>query len=168
MGTKGKLIITAGILILLGLLFVIGLGKRGAVDLYQLKLERDRLQRANLELQKKNQERYRRVERLKNDFDFENLILLIGILSDKDIKAILSMIIPLSNVIVVTKSNNTRACDPAILKKMIGDLGNSKEVIVKDNIGDAVKIAKSITKKNDLVCVTGSLFTVGEARDYLL
>lgn len=70
MGTKGKLIIVGGILILLGLLFIIALGDRGAVDLYHLKLERDDLQRDNLELEKKNQERYRTVERLRNDLEF--------------------------------------------------------------------------------------------------
>jgi len=108
------------------------------------------------------------VEALNNDFKFENLILVIGILSDKDIKSILSMIIPLANVIVVTKSKNTRACDPIILKNMIKALGYDNEVIDKEDVSSAVKYAKSIAEKNDLVCVTGSLFTVGEARDFLL
>ena len=70
MGTKGKLIIVGGILILLSLLFIIALGDRGAVDLYHLKLEKDDLQRDNVELEKKNQERYRAVERLRNDLEF--------------------------------------------------------------------------------------------------
>ena len=70
MGTKGKLIIVGGILVLLSLLFIIALGDRGAVDLYHLKLERDGLQKDNLELEKKNQEQYRAVERLRNDLEF--------------------------------------------------------------------------------------------------
>ena len=70
MDMRDKLIIAGGVLILLGFLFVIGLGERGAGDLYQLKLERDRLHKANLELQKENQERYRTIERLKYDLDF--------------------------------------------------------------------------------------------------
>lgn len=68
------MIITGGILILFGFLFVIGLGKRGGADLYQLKLEKDRLYIANLELQEKNRKSYRTIERLKNDLDFvENI-----------------------------------------------------------------------------------------------
>ena len=70
MGTKGKLIIVGGILVLLSLLFIIALGDRGAVDLYHLELERDGLQKDNLELEKKNQERYGAVERLRNDLEF--------------------------------------------------------------------------------------------------
>jgi cell division protein FtsB len=74
MDIKTKIIISGGILILFGFLFVIGLGKRGAADLYQLKLERDRLQVTNLELQRKNRALYRTIERLKNDPDFvENI-----------------------------------------------------------------------------------------------
>jgi cell division protein FtsB len=74
MDTKGKIIISAGILIFLGFLFVIGLSDRGAVDLYQLKLERDRLRQANIRLQQSNEAQYRMIERLKYDPEFvENI-----------------------------------------------------------------------------------------------
>lgn len=70
MEMKAKLIIVGGLVILLGFLVVIGLGDRGAVDLHQLRQERDRLQSRNMELEEKNRERYRTVERLRNDMDF--------------------------------------------------------------------------------------------------
>ena len=64
---KTKFILAAGGLILVAFLFVIGLGDRGAVDLYQLTLERDRLHAANHRLREKNQALYRNIERLKSD-----------------------------------------------------------------------------------------------------
>jgi cell division protein FtsB len=70
MEVKTKLIIVGGIVILLGFLVVIGLGDRGALDLYDLRQERDRLHRGNMELEEKNQQQYRTVERLRNDMDF--------------------------------------------------------------------------------------------------
>ncbi|MBE9580632.1 MAG: septum formation initiator family protein [Proteobacteria bacterium] len=74
MSTKTKIIVTGGMLMFLGFLFVIGFGERGAVDLYQLKLERDHLERVNLDLQRKNRALYRTIERLKDDLDFvENI-----------------------------------------------------------------------------------------------
>jgi len=100
---------------------------------------------------------------LEKDFVYERLILVIGILSDKNIQEMLDIIIPIADVIIVTKSHNDRACSPTKLKEMIC----KKEVIVKDEIADAINYAKNIAKKNDLICITGSLFTVGEARDYL-
>lgn len=107
-------------------------------------------------------------ESLQNDFDYENLILVLGILSDKDIDSILSEIIPIAYSIIVTKSVNNRACDPNELKKMIENSGFKNEIFIKNKISDAIEFAKSITKRDDLICITGSLFTVGEARDHLI
>ena len=66
--------ITVGGLILFGFLFVIAFGERGAIDLYQLKLEKNRIHKANLALQKKNHAAYRTIQRLKHDPEFvENI-----------------------------------------------------------------------------------------------
>jgi len=100
---------------------------------------------------------------LKEDFVYGKLILVLGILSDKNVKEMLKIITPLADVIVTTKSHNERASDPHKLKEMIKE----KEAVIKDEIPDAIDYAKKIAKKNDLICITGSLFTVGEARDHL-
>jgi len=72
--TRKRILIALGILILYAFLFVIGLSKRGAVDLYQLRLERDRLCTENLALQKENDTLRLLIQRLKNDVGFlENI-----------------------------------------------------------------------------------------------
>ena len=101
---------------------------------------------------------------LEEDFVYEKLILIFGILSDKNIQAILDIIVPIADTIVTTKSQSNRAFDPSTLKEMIG----KKEVIVKEKIIDAVEFAKSIAEKSDIICITGSLFIVGRVRDYLV
>ena len=101
------------------------------------------------------------------DFCYTRLIIVLGILSDKDIKSILSIITTIADVIITTKSNSSRSCDPFDLKRKIEKLGFKNEVFVKNNVEDAVKNAVLIAKKNDLICVTGSLYTVGEARNCL-
>jgi cell division protein FtsB len=74
MTTKRKIVITTGIVVLFSFLFVIGLGDRGAVDLYQLHLRKVRLDKSNLELKKKNRALYRSIQRLKHDPEFiENI-----------------------------------------------------------------------------------------------
>jgi len=105
---------------------------------------------------------------LNEDFDYDKLIIVLGILSDKDISCMLSIIAPTADTIVVTKSHNSRACRPSKLKEMIEKSGYKKKVVVKDWITNALGYAESIAKKNDLICITGSLFTVGEARDCLV
>jgi len=99
---------------------------------------------------------------LENDFVYERLILVIGILSDKNVKGILEIITPLADIVILTKSENKRASDPSKLKEMI----NEKEVTIKNKISNAVEYAKRIANKQDLILITGSLYTVGEAKDY--
>jgi folylpolyglutamate synthase/dihydropteroate synthase len=41
-------------------------------------------------------------------------------------------------------------------------------VYIEASIPEAINHAKRIAKQKDLICVSGSLFTVGEARSYLL
>ncbi len=106
------------------------------------------------------------IESLKNtlvkDFVYEKLIIVIGILADKNVQEMLDIITPLADLIVVTKSQNKRAYDPVKLKEMI----NKKEVVIKKDVPAAVNYAKKIANKKDLICITGSLFTVGEAKEY--
>ena len=47
------------------------------------------------------------------------------------------------------------------------DIIAKKEVIIKNEISDAIDHGKKVAKKEDLICITGSLFTVGEAKDHL-
>jgi len=105
---------------------------------------------------------------IRNDFYFNKLIVILGILSDKDIPSMLSIIIPLANVIITTKSNISRACEPFALKEMITKLDKKKEVIIKEKIIDAIEFAKTIAEESDIICITGSLYIVGRARDYLV
>ena len=67
MATKTKIILAAGGLALIAFVFVIALGDRGAVDLYQLILEKERLEAANHGLREENQKLYRMIQRLKSD-----------------------------------------------------------------------------------------------------
>ena len=99
---------------------------------------------------------------LVDDFVYERLIIVIGILADKNVQEMLDIITPISDVIVVTKSQNKRACEPLKLKEMI----DKKEAIIKNDINLAIDYAKKVASKRDLICITGSLFTVGEANDY--
>jgi dihydrofolate synthase/folylpolyglutamate synthase len=106
-------------------------------------------------------------ESLEKDFEYRRLIVVLGVLMDKDIESMLSAILPVSDVTIVTKSNNPRSCPPSVLKDKIRNLGYKKILVVEDSISKAVDLAMSMADKKDVICVTGSLFTVGEARSYL-
>jgi len=105
---------------------------------------------------------------LKEDFSSHRFILVLGVLKEKDIKTMVSTIIPLFDVVIVTKSANPRASDPLFLKEIIERFDAKKKIFIEDSIPEAIDHAKRIAKQKDMICVSGSLFTVGEARSYLL
>jgi dihydrofolate synthase/folylpolyglutamate synthase len=100
---------------------------------------------------------------IKKDFTYDKLILVIGILSDKNIKEMVKIISTVADKIIVTKSSNIRAAEPAKLKEFF----KPKNSIIKNSVSEAVKYAKSIAKKQDIIVITGSLFTISEAREFL-
>jgi dihydrofolate synthase/folylpolyglutamate synthase len=109
-------------------------------------------------------------EALKNDFKFDKLFFIIGILKDKNIKSMISSIISISNNIITTQSHNKRSINSLELEKIIKKLNKKNKnlkINSKNNIKDAIKYALTLINKNDLICISGSLYTVAEAREFL-
>ncbi|MEM4258988.1 MAG: folylpolyglutamate synthase/dihydrofolate synthase family protein [Candidatus Thermoplasmatota archaeon] len=104
---------------------------------------------------------------LQQDFRYENLIVVLGILKDKDIDMMIQSIVPLADLVVLTKSNNPRASEPEHIREKILGKGFNKTIHSTENIPSAIDYALQHAGKKDLICITGSLFTVGEARTYL-
>ncbi|MEK6681775.1 MAG: folylpolyglutamate synthase/dihydrofolate synthase family protein [Nitrospirota bacterium] len=92
----------------------------------------------------------------------KKIILVLGILSDKDIDGILSELVPISEKIIVTRPDYYRAAGHYELKDRIKRFG--KDAIVINSISEAVIYAKEFAQSDTAICITGSLFTVGEAR----
>lgn len=107
-------------------------------------------------------------ETLKQDFSYRHLFLVFGVLKDKDVPTMVATIVPVADRIIVTKSSNPRAYDPVLLKEQITAFDPSKEVVVAGSVSEATDQAKKHARRKDLICVSGSLFTVGEARQHLL
>lgn len=104
---------------------------------------------------------------LLSHFDCHRLIFVLGILKDKDIPAIICHLAAIGNYFILTKSSNPRACPIDQLTNIAQKtIPKDKVIIPEKNISKALEIACGLAAKNDLICVTGSLFTVGEARSY--
>ncbi|MBW2264971.1 MAG: bifunctional folylpolyglutamate synthase/dihydrofolate synthase, partial [Deltaproteobacteria bacterium] len=64
-----------------------------------------------------------------------------------------------------TSPQYERAGDPEQQANFVRSL--NQDVLVIPRIPDAVSFAIDRATKNDAVCITGSLYTVGEAKAYL-
>jgi dihydrofolate synthase/folylpolyglutamate synthase len=105
---------------------------------------------------------------LKNDFQYDRLVMVVGILRDKNIDEMLKAVVPIVDELIVTKSENPRACEPEIIVDKAKKQGFAGLIREYDTVIDAVQYAVESVKIGEMVCITGSLFTVGEARSYLI
>jgi dihydrofolate synthase/folylpolyglutamate synthase len=103
-------------------------------------------------------------ESLEKEFQYHHLILLVGIMKDKDIQSMLHLLAPLADHIILTRPHTDRATPPALLKKALNQNGEKAEVA--EDLKEAIERGLSLAQKEDLLCITGSLYTVGEARAY--
>ena len=103
---------------------------------------------------------------LVENFKFNKLILILGFSQDKDLNNILKEIVVEADSIIVTRSKNPRAATPEDLHQRIKKLcGKLPETV--DNTQNAIITAKQIAFKEDLICITGSAYVAGEARQAL-
>ena len=93
------------------------------------------------------------------------LTLVIGILDDKPYAAMLKHLLPMCSRAIFTRPGIGRALPPATLARAAEGLIENVKIIpsVKDAVDDAVKT----TSENDAICIAGSLYVVGEAKQWL-
>jgi dihydrofolate synthase/folylpolyglutamate synthase len=99
-----------------------------------------------------------------SDFRYRRMILVIGIMGDKDIGQILRAIVPLSDYVIYTRPVYSRAAPPERLMAEAAPLRSPGEVV--PFLSKALDRARQIADPRDLILVCGSLFTVGEAMTY--
>ncbi|MFH1147809.1 MAG: folylpolyglutamate synthase/dihydrofolate synthase family protein [Pseudomonadota bacterium] len=102
---------------------------------------------------------------LAKDYVFSRLILIWGGMADKDHYGMLKEIAPMAHTIVLTKPKYRRSADPADLAMQLGFFHGA--INLTSNIAEAISRAESLAEENDLICIAGSLYLIGEAREIL-
>ncbi len=109
-------------------------------------------------------------------FDYHHLVLIIGVLQEKDVFGILRPLLGIADVVIFTSPTNTdRAMKAAEIAsaavKIVQQNGRCtsdyQNWLVCESVAEAIERASVITDRNDLICVTGSNYTVSDAILYL-
>lgn len=106
----------------------------------------------------------RLIESLRIYIHYNRIYFIIGISCDKDITGIVRELASLSPEILVTRSTHPRAASPSTIAAAFKNYGIIPKVT--SSVAEALQEAISAARKEDLICVTGSLFVVAEALDY--
>jgi len=106
------------------------------------------------------------------EFAFNRLVGVIGVLGDKDVAGMLSALEPVLDVVVLTQNASPRALGADALAALAVDVFGADRVEVEPRLDDAIDSAVRLAEEDATyggsgVVVTGSLVTVGEARTLL-
>lgn len=101
---------------------------------------------------------------LKTDFEYGRLILVLGMMEDKEISRMIRAIVSVSDYVIYTRPVYSRAANPETLAAEGAFSEKPGEVV--QVLARALDKAREIADPRDLIVVTGSLFTVGEALTY--
>jgi dihydrofolate synthase/folylpolyglutamate synthase len=105
-------------------------------------------------------------EAITEEFSYERLLLALGIMNDKNYRRIISILAPLADITVLCKPRCERAAPPHVLLQEVERIGRKGKVV--EDVGEAVQNLLSIATERDLICITGSFYTIGEAKASLL
>jgi dihydrofolate synthase/folylpolyglutamate synthase len=105
-------------------------------------------------------------EALKEYFTWKRCYLVLGTLGDKDVRAMGFKLARLCELIVCCRVNNPRSMDPLAMIQEVGFLGPM--AVAEESVADGLDTAFAHAGEDDIVCITGSLYTVAEARSIVL
>lgn len=102
---------------------------------------------------------------LKKNLADKDITLIIGVLDDKPYESILKSLLPNCNRVILTRPEIDRSLSPETLYPYAAAILNNTEIVA--DVGDAVNHALDTTPPDAAICIAGSLYVVGEAKQAL-
>ena len=94
---------------------------------------------------------------------YDSMVIIFGCNNDKDIAGMLNKLQYGADKVIFTRSNSAKAMSPEDLADMYTEMC-SKMCQSAVNLGEALQLARSAVSKEDLICITGSFYLIGEAK----
>ena len=99
---------------------------------------------------------------VRKNIDFDRCFVILGLMKDKEIDNIIEILSQFGDLFFLVQVNPERGETTGKLKEKLNKY--NKPVQVSESVSDALQAAKKFAKPKDLVCVTGSFYTVAEAK----
>jgi dihydrofolate synthase/folylpolyglutamate synthase len=94
---------------------------------------------------------------------YDSMVVIFGCNSDKDIPGMLDQLQYGADKVIFTRSSSPKAMYPQDLADMYGEIcGKMCQTAL--TLREALRIAQSAVDKEDLICITGSFYLVGQAK----
>lgn len=99
-----------------------------------------------------------------DEFVHAHITLIFGAMSDKDLRDIARVLFPAARRVVLTQMDNPRAASVKMLRRVVPPDYPLERVTFATNVGDAWRAARTLTATDEMICVAGSLYLVGEVK----
>jgi dihydrofolate synthase/folylpolyglutamate synthase len=97
---------------------------------------------------------------------YDSMVVVFGCAADKDIPGMMEQLALGADKMIFTISNNPRSARPADLARAYEEVAG-RTAQTADTIEQALTVATSAVSREDLICITGSFYLVGEAKGLL-
>ncbi len=102
-----------------------------------------------------------------DEFMRSGITLVFGAMADKNLEQMAAILFPVAKRLVLTQPQSPRAATIETLKELAATAGHSKHLYFSESAAAAIEIAKDITPQAEVICITGSLYLVGEIQSAL-
>ena len=102
-----------------------------------------------------------------DEFISQPITMIFGSMKGKDISGIAQILFPKAQKLILTKPGNSRAMSAEEISKFVPEAVKSENLFLTGTVAEALKLAMEISPTENLICVTGSLYLVGEAKKLL-
>jgi dihydrofolate synthase/folylpolyglutamate synthase len=111
-------------------------------------------------------------ETLRSEFNFDEIIAVVGVLGDKDAAGIFKELEPIVDHVIVTQSSSERAMASSEVEKIASSVFGVDRVFEVQDLFQAIDKAirdsvRPLSEATVGIIITGSVVTVGQARTYL-
>ena len=94
---------------------------------------------------------------------YDSMVVIFGCNSDKDVRGMLERLQYGADKVIFTRSNSAKAVPPGELAEVYAEVCG-KMCQTASSLGQALQLAKSAVSKEDLICITGSFYLIGQAK----
>ena len=95
---------------------------------------------------------------------YDSMVLVFGCAADKDIAGMMQQVATGADKVIFTAAkSNARSADPKDLAEAYEEC-SGRVAQVAPTLDEAITIAQSAASREDIICITGSFYLVGEAK----
>ncbi len=103
------------------------------------------------------------VHAIGQNIPYDSMVMIFGCNSDKDVPGMLAELQYGADKVIFTRSNSNKAVSPQELADVYTELCG-KMCQTADSLGEALQLARSAVGREDLICITGSFYLIGQAK----